>query len=793
MRRTHSFSAFFVVSIFIFALCSGTLLAQHNTSELPTSINENGIAPHVSAMLDVNSTGKGVLIPRMTTTEREAINTPADGLLTYDTDTDSFWYFDGNEWINIGNANNQLDLSNGITVSDPCEPIIALSAANTTLSPDQGSIYNTIANQTFTHDLGNVSPSNDSLYSVQVYFGGSGPIDVDGLFDGIQNGTLRILDGGANGVIIHSQAIVIPDIEVWHEVILNTPVAVFQGQQYTIQLEETNGAFTWLKSVDFDNEDYAYQVYAFSCQNPYFVTPQTSNNTVSLFNVDTINFSNGEIFNGIGKALADDDRDTKIEVEQNQDQDEIVFSQGNVGEVLRITDGRFELPGGTNLFLGREAGENIGSKPGKYLIGIGDQALVGIDASTLSTADIAIGNAALQSYNGNVAFAANVAIGAGSLSETNTGFGNVGIGRLAGYMIGNSRITHLENSVLIGSEIRPIGSGQLSFKNVVAIGAETRFERDSTVILGNAADVGIGTTNPQAKLHVAGGDMMVDGGDINVLNGTLNINNAFSFPTNDGTNGQVLQTDGTGVVSWNTPTDNDTQLSESQVDAFVANNGYITSPDDADADPTNEIELPAGGVNGQILATDGSGNYSWTDKTVDTDTDTQLSESQVDAFVANNGYITSPDDADADPTNEIELPAGGTNGQVLQTDGVGNVSWSTPATATIISDTDNDTKIQVEENTDEDKIRFDLAGHEQYTMENSKFTMKNVGLSGNDLILEFNSNTDISGVGVLKNEIKNILPISFPYSSSNDKMRFSVTGNKTLLIVTDYPVFKLLF
>ena len=34
---------------------------------------------------------------------------------------------------------------------------------------------------------------------------------------------------------------------------------------------------------------------------------------------------------------------------------------------------------------------------------------------------------------------------------------------------------------------------------------------------------------------------------------------------------------------------------------------------DADADPTNEIELPAGGTNGQVLATDGSSNYTWVD------------------------------------------------------------------------------------------------------------------------------------------------------------------------------------
>lgn len=115
----------------------------------------------------------------------------------------------------------------------------------------------------------------------------------------------------------------------------------------------------------------------------------------------------------------------------------------------------------------------------------------------------------------------------------------------------------------------------------------------------------------------------------------------------------------------------DTTLNEAEVDAYVANNGYLTS--ELDGDPTNEIELPTGGTNGQVLQTDGAGNYTWANKT--TDTDTQLTEAEVDAFVANNGYLTSFTELDGDPTNEIELPTGGANGQVLQTDGSGNYTW----------------------------------------------------------------------------------------------------------------------
>jgi hypothetical protein len=55
------------------------------------AINEDGSIPHSKAILDVKSQNKGILIPRMGTTNRLAIKAP-QGLLVYDTTTNSFWY-----------------------------------------------------------------------------------------------------------------------------------------------------------------------------------------------------------------------------------------------------------------------------------------------------------------------------------------------------------------------------------------------------------------------------------------------------------------------------------------------------------------------------------------------------------------------------------------------------------------------------------------------------------------------------------------------------------------------------
>lgn len=64
------------------------------------AINEDGSLPNPNAILDVKSITKGVLIPRMSSTQRTAIPNTR-GLLVYDSTTNTFWYNDGTLWINL--------------------------------------------------------------------------------------------------------------------------------------------------------------------------------------------------------------------------------------------------------------------------------------------------------------------------------------------------------------------------------------------------------------------------------------------------------------------------------------------------------------------------------------------------------------------------------------------------------------------------------------------------------------------------------------------------------------------
>lgn len=70
----------------LFCAMSTISLAQNNVGIGTTT-------PDPSSALDIESIDKGILVPRMTSTQRTAIAAPAEALLVYDTDVDCFYYF----------------------------------------------------------------------------------------------------------------------------------------------------------------------------------------------------------------------------------------------------------------------------------------------------------------------------------------------------------------------------------------------------------------------------------------------------------------------------------------------------------------------------------------------------------------------------------------------------------------------------------------------------------------------------------------------------------------------------
>lgn len=96
--------------IFSFLLISSTsLLAQ-------VGIGTN--TPNNSAMLEVQSTTKGILFPRMNSIQRTSIASPAAGLHVFDITTNSLWFYNGTYWVNYAAQAKVGDVKSGIQSSD---------------------------------------------------------------------------------------------------------------------------------------------------------------------------------------------------------------------------------------------------------------------------------------------------------------------------------------------------------------------------------------------------------------------------------------------------------------------------------------------------------------------------------------------------------------------------------------------------------------------------------------------------------------------------------------------------
>ncbi len=118
----------------LFILALTLFLFAHFSLSAQVGINTDNSNPNPSAMLDVKSTDKGMLTPRMSSIEREAINNPADGLMVFDLSTESFWYFDNNQWIEIHNRNqliNGNDLFSTYQLDFDCLNIVNETAIGT--------------------------------------------------------------------------------------------------------------------------------------------------------------------------------------------------------------------------------------------------------------------------------------------------------------------------------------------------------------------------------------------------------------------------------------------------------------------------------------------------------------------------------------------------------------------------------------------------------------------------------------------------------------------------------------
>ncbi len=91
-----------------FTILLSTMLIYAALGYSQVAINMDGAAPDNSAILDLTSTNKGFLLPRMTTVQISGISAPAAGLLVYNTDSSDFYGYNGSKWMSLWNTGDTL-------------------------------------------------------------------------------------------------------------------------------------------------------------------------------------------------------------------------------------------------------------------------------------------------------------------------------------------------------------------------------------------------------------------------------------------------------------------------------------------------------------------------------------------------------------------------------------------------------------------------------------------------------------------------------------------------------------
>ena len=151
-------------AIFILALCFARVILHAQSVGINTT-------PATSAALDVSSTTKGMLVPRMTTTLRTAIASPATGLMVYDITVNGFYFYNGTVWAAVGGG------STGAAVIDLVASKIAatqtpLSAQGTNTGDvivfDNVATIPTLGSYSTTTNSYTVGSGQGGLYNIQV-------------------------------------------------------------------------------------------------------------------------------------------------------------------------------------------------------------------------------------------------------------------------------------------------------------------------------------------------------------------------------------------------------------------------------------------------------------------------------------------------------------------------------------------------------------------------------------------------------------------------------------------------
>ena len=478
----------------ILFFCFIILLSQSSIAQV--AINDDGANPDASAILDIKSTDKGMLIPRMTTAQRTAISSPATGLLVFDNETNSFWFYDGSTWGNL------------TTVS-----AFEYNTLTNVVSPDT-SVIN-LANADFVFGSNILDNDGKSGHNSRFFFDKS----KSAFRAGLQLGS----GWDENGIGMYS----------------------FGGGRSTLASGDFSYVFgdyayaTGDYSFSFGERTYASGDYAFAFGN----NSRASDNYSFAFgkNADAshlygFSFGNEAIIGGDYSFAFGYQADANANYsfafgDNSSSHEDYAFAFGNDASANNANSFSFgettNTAGDFTFVFGNNSNAN-----GNYSFAFGKKTDANDDYS------FAFGNEAYAQNINSVAFGAKTE----ARGDYSYSFGRGGIAR-----------SYAETVVgIYSTDYTPTDS--MSF-----------ITTDRLFVIGNGTADG---SRSDALVMLKNGNT--------TLNGALTLSNGsdnYTFPSDNGTNGQALITDGNGVTTWTTLVDNDNQALSISSDILTLTNG----------------------------------------------------------------------------------------------------------------------------------------------------------------------------------------------------------------------------
>ena len=549
--------------------------------------------PNASSLLDLSSTSKGILVPRMTENQKNAISTPAQGLLVFQTNgTVGFYSYDGSSWLHLidgsskglyfgpgtGNGNNNLAVGTSMGSGTGVRNTAIGSRALENYSGsgfDNNTAVGYYSLQKVTYGQQNTALGAETMFELT-----SGnwntAIGAQTIFNSTGNGNTALgyragetLTTGSNNLLIGMQADVSLNnlsnaIAIGYDATVNASNKIQLGNS-NITLVETSGT---VSASAFVGDGSGLTGIISSSSTPTFLY-----GTENVLLDGTTSPNVGDMHRSVGLGYL-----TLNSV-----------TTGNKNVAIGARSMKDNTTGYMNVGIGWNSLTKNTTGVRNIAIG-GSEAL---DANTTGSNNLAIGD---RSMTYNVSGQSNVAIGSNSLLNNNSGNYNTMVGVEAGSNIRTESGNTGNDNVGLG--YRALQSNYSGDKNV-AIGWDAlrrtkgsgnsgignkagwyNVDGSNNTFVGNQAGIGSSNATNLTNATAIGYNAIVDAsdkirlGDSNITNietsGTITAG-AVTYPNTDGTANQVLKTNGSGTLAWTTPPSSSILYQKTQSDYTLTN------------------------------------------------------------------------------------------------------------------------------------------------------------------------------------------------------------------------------